>query len=74
MIQQAGTKMMALVDCASDVLDDLHVVHYLIFPSHCQLVYDVQDGGGCFHLIAVNVSSEELEKYRVMGSKPPPAQ
>lgn len=43
------------------------------FPLY-QLVYDVQDGGGCFHLIAVNVSSEELEKYRIMGSEPPPVQ
>ena len=43
--------------------------------SHCQLVYDIQDGGGCFHLIAVNadiMSKEEREKYQIMGAELPP--
>ena len=47
----------------------------LLFPL--QLVYDVQDGGGCFHLIAVNaesMSKEEREKYQIMGTELPPSQ
>ena len=47
------------------------------FSSPCQLVYDVQDGGGCFHLIAVNaesMSKEEREKYQIMGTELPPSQ
>ena len=48
---------------------------WFLFP--CQLVYDVQDGGGCFHLIAVNaesMSKEEREKYQIMGTELPPSQ
>ena len=43
-----------------------------------QLVYDVQDGGGCFHLIAVNaenmMTQEEVKKYQIMGVDLPPTQ
>ena len=49
----------------------------LVCLSPCQLVYDVQDGGGCFHLIAVNaesMSKEEREKYQIMGTELPPSQ
>ena len=50
---------------------------YVVVFDHsfqCQLIYDIKDGEGCFHLIAINVSSEDLEEFRVMGVQPPPPQ
>lgn len=46
----------------------------LVSSSYCQLVYDVRDKEGCFHLIAVNadnMSKEEVVKYRIMGTELP---